>query len=181
MVNLERCLTDEQIDQLKSHVDIYGQSAAVHSPASASGTNLNSSVRRSRTCFLHPEQFKWVYDIVWKMAKKINESYQFDIKPISEAIQLASYDESEQGFYNWHADAGLLQMRRKISVSIPLSSPDEYSGGEFQIMTSKEPRSIEQTRGCPIVFPGITWHRVTPVTRGRRYSLVAWIGGPSWR
>jgi len=180
VVSLERCLTDEQIEELKALVDQHGQAAAVYA-LGATGTSLSESTRRSRTCFLPPEQYKWAYDIAWKVAKKVNETYQFEIKPINEVIQIAAYDESELGYYNWHTDAGIFNMRRKISISIPLSSPAEYTGGEFQIMTSKEPVAILQNKGCPIVFPGILWHRVTPVTKGRRYSFVCWVGGPAWR
>ena len=70
VVSLERCLTDEQIDELKSLVDQQGQPAAVYVPNSPTGAN--QSVRRSRTYFLDPAQYKWVYDVAWKVAKKVN-------------------------------------------------------------------------------------------------------------
>jgi predicted 2-oxoglutarate/Fe(II)-dependent dioxygenase YbiX len=86
-----------------------------------------------------------------------------------------------RGFYNWHTDFAGLRPLRKISVSIQLSRADDYEGGDLELMYGIHPQKIERTRGTFIAFPSFMLHRVTPVTRGTRWSLVAWILGARWR
>ena len=75
---------------------------------------------------------------------------------------------------------------RKLSVTISLNDPDEYDGGNLEFdfrnqvdwernKKSKIKSCTEiRPRGSGIVFPSFVWHRVSPVTRGTRYSLVVW-------
>ena len=67
---------------------------------------------------------------------------------------------------------------RKISLVVPLSDPRTYKGGNFQFWSGKT-LTIKEGRkqGSLLFFPSYLWHRVTPITEGIRYSLVAWICG----
>ncbi|WP_369809252.1 2OG-Fe(II) oxygenase [Oceanicoccus sp. KOV_DT_Chl] len=71
-------------------------------------------------------------------------------------------------------------MRRKISISIPLNDPSEYEGGELQFNAGGLLLTPDQEKGKALMFPSWMMHRVTPVTLGRRYSMVVWIHGPNW-
>ena len=51
---------------------------------------------------------------------------------------------------------------------------DEYEGGEFEFFAKD---TILSKRGTIIVFPSYMQHRVKPVTKGTRYSLVTWFCG----
>ena len=66
---------------------------------------------------------------------------------------------------------------RKLSMSIILN--DDYEGGEFEFYGHK--KSIKPTKGTVIVFPSYMVHRVKPVTKGIRYSVVAWFCGEPFR
>ena len=92
-------------------------------------------------------------------------------------IQYTTYDQS--GKYDWHMDfsAGRLSLR-KVSISVLLNSPTEFTGGKFETLTVKAPASADLHVGDAIMFPSYVTHRVTPVTSGQRRSLVAWICGP---
>ena len=73
---------------------------------------------------------------------------------------------------------------RKISVSVILN--DDYEGGdlEFLVINAKgelEICKITPAVGSAIIFPSYIMHRVTPVTKGTRYSVVAWYGGPPFK
>ena len=75
-------------------------------------------------------------------------------------------------------------MIRKLSFTLCLN--DEFEGGEFDIC-NPDPRETKNTiksfklkKGDMIVFPSHTWHRVNPVTKGTRKSLVGWALGPQW-
>jgi PKHD-type hydroxylase len=73
---------------------------------------------------------------------------------------------------------------RKLSVTVQLSAPGDYEGGDFHLrdLYNKKDITLKGTRdrGTIIVFPSILLHRVTPVTEGHRYSLVQWYDGPDF-
>jgi PKHD-type hydroxylase len=84
--------------------------------------------------------------------------------------------------YGWHQDyGGKLSPSRKLSLVLQLTDPAQYEGGNLQVMTSGEPKSVRKQRGLIAAFPAYTLHQVTPVTQGTRQSLVAWISGPQFR
>jgi PKHD-type hydroxylase len=97
-------------------------------------------------------------------------------------MQLGVYTEHDQGHYDWHIDSGLETntVPRKLSMALLLSDPSEFEGGELQIMRAGVPESVEQKRGRAWFFPSYLMHRVTPVTKGIRRSLVMWVGGPAF-
>ena len=84
---------------------------------------------------------------------------------------------------NYPIDHGKI---RKLSVTVSLNDPSEYDGGnlEFDFRNQvdwerNKKKAIKacteiRPRGSIIVFPSFCWHRVAPVTRGTRYSLVIW-------
>ncbi len=104
-----------------------------------------------------------------------------DIAGVETNIQLARYDSSNLGFYDWHTDFAGVRPLRKISISIQLSRPEDYDGGDLELMYGIQPQKLDKSRGAFIAFPSFMLHRVTPVTRGTRWSLVAWILGNRWR
>ena len=80
-----------------------------------------------------------------------------------------------------HSDWGGTNSKRKLSVSIQLSDPDDYEGGDLELRWGKDPMKANREQSMITVFPSWTMHRVTPVTRGRRFSLVAWVSGPPFK
>jgi len=48
-------------------------------------------------------------------------------------------------------------------------------------LTKRESTAIKKQRGLIVAFPAWTLHRVTPVVKGSRQSLVAWISGPAFK
>lgn len=107
------------------------------------------------------------------------------------ALQFTTYTAGDEGFYDWHIDTfwsshtrpQKQQMtHRKLSCVIQLSDPESYEGGAFEMEATPPPPAEEFKRqGAMLIFPSFLRHRVTPVTRGVRHSLVAWMEGPFWR
>jgi PKHD-type hydroxylase len=99
-----------------------------------------------------------------------------------EMTQLGRYKSTDEGYYDWHMDAGPPQngIQRKLSISILLSDPSDFEGGELQFK-GMEDQKILTKQGSIVVFPSFIEHRVTPVTKGVRYSAVTWASGPSFR
>lgn len=169
--------TDSEMDQLiADHAPLLTESKL----GTGSG---NTRTRRSQVVLIKKAQkYQWLYQRFWEAAQELNRLYFcVDISHIEGNIQLARYDSSDQGFYNWHTDFSDLAPLRKISISVQLSRPEDYEGGDLQLFFRDPPYTMERTRGAFIAFPGFAVHRVTPVTRGTRWSLVAWVSGSRWR
>lgn len=107
-----------------------------------------------------------------------------------QAMQFTTYHGDEEGFFDWHMDTFFAEhnrrrdycMHRKLTMILQLSDPNSYEGGALEIKANPPPDAEEIRRqGAMIVFPSFTQHRLTPVTRGVRHSLVAWMEGPYWR
>jgi PKHD-type hydroxylase len=97
-------------------------------------------------------------------------------------MQYTIYEGNDLGHYDWHLDAGNTSIPpRKLSFILQLSDPDSYEGGDLQIMNSTEPTTVKKEKGFAVVFPSYTLHRVTPVTKGIRKTLVIWVTGPTFR
>jgi PKHD-type hydroxylase len=99
-------------------------------------------------------------------------------KYFKEQLQLSEYNGDDEGHYDWHMDCGKEVNTRKLSLSIQMSDPEEYEGGELNIHTHAGISTAPKLKGTVILFPSYLLHRVTKVTKGNRKSLVCWIHGP---
>ncbi|MDB2656544.1 2OG-Fe(II) oxygenase [Crocinitomicaceae bacterium] len=70
---------------------------------------------------------------------------------------------------------------RKLSVTVQLSDPDEYEGGDLEFMINHKTVKAPRKKGTIVVFPSFIMHRVTPITKGTRQSIVGWVSGPPYR
>jgi PKHD-type hydroxylase len=145
--------------------------------------NSNAEIRRSQVVMLGAEsKYDWIYDRLWAAAQECNRQFFcVDIAGVETNVQLARYDGTDRGFYDWHTDFAGLRPLRKISISIQLSRPEDYDGGDLELLFGTAPQRLDKARGSFLAFPSFMLHRVTPVTRGTRWSLVAWILGRRWR
>jgi PKHD-type hydroxylase len=140
---------------------------------------------------------QWIYDIIWPWMMEANEraGWKYDIR-FAESMQITRYKKG--GFYYFHKDGKgdhlsaydmpdnefLHGHVRKLSMTVLLNS--NYDGGEFQFATLKDEKCVINTpefnkTGMIIVFPSDMEHRVAPVTKGIRYSLVTWFLGPPFK
>jgi PKHD-type hydroxylase len=74
-------------------------------------------------------------------------------------------------------------MEWKLSVSLQLSDESEYEGGELQFLNTGQNSmyTAPKERGTIIIFDSRVKHRVRPIKKGARKSLVAWMVGPRWK
>jgi PKHD-type hydroxylase len=145
------------------------------------GGEVNKMKRRSKIFWLpKTDEFVELYKVFHDLIGKCNsEFYRFVLTEITENIQYTVYESEDQGYYDWHVDMGPEKARRKLSLVCQLSDPSEYEGGELQINTGQI-MCPEKDKGTVILFPSYLLHRVTPVTKGVRRSLVLWIEGPAF-
>ena len=142
-------------------------------------------IRNSEVAFLDN---KWLMDILNDFVVKANMNsgwkYQIDY---SERIQFTKYKKNQH--YNFHCDSSIQDICkygkiRKLSLVACLSNPKEFKGGdfEFQFRNNNDPTIITpapelRNKGTIVVFPSFLYHRVTPLIKGTRYSLVMWTRG----
>jgi len=140
---------------------------------------------------------QWIFDTIWPWMKGANEraGWKYDISS-AESMQITRYKKG--GFYCFHKDGKSDHLSvynqpdnkfkhgrvRKLSMTVLLN--DNYEGGEFQFASyNKEECEISTPEfnktGMIIVFPSDIEHRVAPVTKGIRYSLVVWFLGPPFK
>ena len=142
----------------------------------------DDSIRESKVHWLFPNQdTEWIFRRIVDVVTSINDRYyRFHLAALSEGIQFSLY-QSPSGHYDYHQDTVYTGLVRKLSVSIQLSDPDTYEGGDLEIKCAPDPDTCPRTQGSATVFPSYTLHRVTPVTSGERCSLVCWITGDSFK
>lgn len=144
------------------------------------------TIRQSQVAWFTPcEKTQHIWDKIIFAIAEINRTYfHYELTGCYEPAQLSLYLGSEEGHYNWHIDdsENTIQVPRKLSMSLLLSEPSEFTGGELQIkVANDEPVNLPQAKGRAWFFPSYMLHRVTPVTKGVRRSLVLWVGGPPFK
>jgi PKHD-type hydroxylase len=176
----EGTFSEQELDWLQERATAAKEDAHVQGRLSKEEL---SKIRRSQLSWLHKtSETAWVFEKLAHTVSLLNaQFYRFDLTGFGEALQLTSYNESEQGMYRWHQDFGGNGPSRKLSLVLQLSDPSNYDGGNLQILTDGKPQNVRKQRGLITVFPSYTLHQVTPVTSGVRHSLVAWITGPAYK
>lgn len=168
------------------------------------GDGVDKVVRDSKNSWISTSH--WIGGFIWHYIQRVNrENFCYDLTAIDgENIQYTQYGPGQ--FYNWHIDAGLNscykpqqivssstniaqdlttvqgEYVRKLSFSLQLSGPNDYTGGEVQFLDfSGNTYFAPKQRGTLIIFDSRTKHRVRKVRSGLRKSLVGWVVGPRWK
>jgi PKHD-type hydroxylase len=142
--------------------------------------NISPEIRKSKVRWfgLDDPRYTWIYEKLAYFVKDANEKmWHFGISGFKQDAQFTTYYAEEGGHYAYHMDVGESQPTRKISITVQLSDPSDYEGGDLEFLTTREPYSVKKDRGIVIVFPSYFLHRVQRVTKGVRHSLVLWTSG----
>jgi len=145
---------------------------------------VTKDVRDSKVSWLYPiDGIDWVFRRVTDITLNLNERFfKFDLFGLNEGFQFTNY-EAPSGKYGKHVDRGTNTAVRKLSISIQLTNPEEYEGGELKLYDGDDKEAIvmDKTQGTLIIFPSYVLHEVMPVTKGTRNSLVTWITGKQFK
>jgi PKHD-type hydroxylase len=140
------------------------------------GASINTMVRDVRSALVERAEAGWLFEKLDGLFARAADAFGLPVGPIAEPIQILRYGAGGH-FQMWHSDAGgdLVDTRR-ISMSVELSSRAGHGGGALELIPDLvgRPRLLEQ--GGAHLFPSRALHRVTPVTSGTRWALVAWTG-----
>ena len=106
-----------------------------------------------------------------------------DLQPPTTRYDPKYFTNENGDHYTWHQDPIKEQtdICRKLTTAILLSDPTTYEGGVFEFYGGDSTTIPIVNQGAVMVFDSLDWHRVTPVTSGRRFSLIQWATGPKFR
>ena len=143
----------------------------------------NQHIRKSNLVWIDDQ---WIYNVIHPYIHEANKQAGWNFQcDWSEPCQFTKYNLNQ--YYDWHCDSGIKEKKkiRKISVTCQLNDPCEYEGGDLEFdqrnyrPDQRDPdkhvfKCNNLKKGSVVVFPSYMWHRVKPVTKGVRYSLVIW-------
>ena len=143
------------------------------------GGVVDTKTRTSHISWIPFKKMPEMYQQIEKTMKQTNGNhFGFEGMQITEMAQYTEYPEG--GFYDWHVDNDLHCANeppvRKISMTCLLSPENEFEGGDLELV--KPGQGVKLQQGQAVFFASFIRHRVAPVTRGVRRSLVMWFGGP---
>jgi PKHD-type hydroxylase len=187
----DNAFTDQEIDEMCYY---FSQHEIQQATVMSKDNPLNEEIRRSKVKFFNRDENTFpIFDRLNQTIENINDRfYNFTLNGY-ESFQYTEYDASEKGEYNFHMDTCFgykdkanidILETRKISIVMCLNCPGiDFEGGQFYINTGSEKDAfeVEMKKGRLIAFPSFFIHRVAPVTKGKRKSLVIWVMGPKFR
>jgi len=146
------------------------------------GGYVNTNTRTSHISWIPFSKMDGMYKDLDKIMQATNRNhFGFEGMTINEMAQYTEYPEG--GFYEWHVDNDVNCQHeppvRKISMTLLLSPESEFEGGDLELMSEGKVAKIKQ--GHAVFFASFIRHRVKPVIRGRRQSLVMWFGGTPFK
>jgi len=144
-----------------------------------------SDIRDSKICWLYPQDkdVAWIYQRITDIILNLNSQFfQFDLFGLSEALQFTNY-KAPGGKYGKHVDRVYGIPVRKLSVSVQLTDPKKYEGGELKLYPGEDDDALvmNKNQGTLVIFPSYVLHEVMPVTKGERNSLVTWVSGNQFK
>ena len=158
------------------------QNAEVGNKEGIKGGVVDTKTRTSHISWIPFKKMQPMYKKIEQVMKATNGNhFGFDGMQITEMAQYTEYPEG--GLYEWHVDNDVICAHeppvRKISMTCLLSPESEFEGGDLELMAEGKIAKLKQ--GHAIFFASFIRHRVKPVTRGRRQSLVMWFGGTPFK
>jgi len=147
-----------------------------------SGGTIDTKTRTSHISWIPFKKMLDMYKDIEKLMQKTNRNhFGFDGMTLTEPAQYTEYPEG--GFYDWHIDSDINCAHeppvRKISMTCLLSPENEFEGGDLEVMSEGKVAKLKQ--GQIVFFASFVRHRVKPVIKGNRKSLVMWFGGTPLR
>ncbi|MAU55358.1 MAG: hypothetical protein CL899_00265 [Dehalococcoidia bacterium] len=161
------------------------------------------ALKKKRDSYVVWLEERWVWNLLQPCVRIANQQTGWNFEwDYSEPCQFTKYHKGQ--YYGWHCDSWdkpyhapgkpTHEKIRKLSTILMLSDKKDYTGGDLEMNPRQyDPEKKDQVKnqilkvkelqekGSLVVFPSFVWHRVTPVTKGIRYSVPAWHLGSPWK
>ena len=176
VVHKENFLSVSQCQKLMRYLET-GEPTESELAGNYDNNLLNKVVRDNKEVVINNKQLNDKLQMVFELSNL--SIWKYNIQEM-ERVKILRYENG--GKYKWHTDCGAKETStRKLTAIVQLSDETKYEGGnlEFGIMdkSGKNNYTAPRTRGSITIFPAFLSHRVTPVSKGKRYSLITWMLG----
>lgn len=176
---VDNYFTPDEVDKIVDLEELQKFSKGTFGPEGQQQSD--EEARNSDISWIYPDaQSQWVFDKFGILLGHVNHDvFMYDIDGF-DYFQYTRYKKKQH--YDWHFDRFMeySTWERKISAIIMLSDPEEYKGGELDIVAGgnpEKPTTIKPSKGSVVFFASWMVHRVRPVTSGTRKTLVTWVMG----
>lgn len=175
----EQVIPSELVDLIIKEIESINMNDYVESSIGTLNDHKTvESTRNSKIYWWY--EHHWVCSIFSHYFNKANRDlWEYDLNYLN-GIQVTKYEENNH--YAWHCDYGTSdddRYTRKLSATLVVSDPSEYEGGNLEFIGYHgDINTVPNAKGSMIIFDSRIPHRVTPVTKGTRISIVAWMLGP---
>ena len=146
------------------------------------GSGLDKKKRTTTISWIPFDKLPQMYKKVEHQLSLVNlNHFGFENVRITEPAQFTEYPKG--GFYDWHMDLNAFGQEgqnpiRKISMTLLLSDPKDFTGGDLMFSEMGDNKPLPLKQGQAIFFASFLRHKVAPVKKGIRRSMVMWFGGP---
>lgn len=113
------------------------------------------------------------------LSKALGESPLFQAAAMPQKLYpsiISKYSPSR--YYGWHVDSPIMgdpAIRTDLAMTIFLSDPASYTGGELMLQTNAGVVSFKPSKGDAVLYPCQYLHCVNEVKSGERLAIVTWI------
>jgi PKHD-type hydroxylase len=144
---------------------------------------VSNQYRKGKVKWLNPEDADthWVYRKLTDITNRVNDQFWGWELDYIEDLQFTIYDDLNDNYGKHFDHIWDSPGYRKLSFSLQLSDPSLYDGSNLELHMGENTFTGERSMGSMTFFPGFALHTVTPLTRGKRYSLVGWVCGPRFK
>ncbi len=130
-----------------------------------------------------PESSPLAISLGNEILRRLGNQPQFISAALPSKIYPPRFNQYAKGdTYGTHVDSAVMRipgtqvtLRSDLSATLFLSDPDSYDGGELEIEGSAGAQAVKLEAGHLVIYPSSSLHRVTAVTRGKRYASFFWI------
>jgi len=166
------------------------EKGTIEGSAEEDKTEIDTKYRKVKIASISdPEIYNLLNPFIHGANKSAGWNFQWDW---NETSQFAIYKKGDH--YQWHNDQLAPRKHfynnkiRKLSLSLQLTDPSRYEGGDLQFkwlngkaeLEIATPKKIKD-RGTIIIFPSFVFHKITPITKGIRHALVNWSLGEKFK
>jgi PKHD-type hydroxylase len=172
LLHLPQLLTHEELTKIDALIEssLFVDGAKTASLAAQSVKN-NLQIDKDNTQTLPPLQK------IILQALETNSLFQ--IATLPKHIYPIVFSKYSEGMtYGWHVDSpqmGSPSIRTDLAMTIFLSDPSTYEGGELLIQGSQGITAYKPNKGDAVVYPCMYLHCVNPIMQGERRAAVTWI------
>lgn len=173
LITLKNILDAELLDNIRSLLD---KAQFVDGILSA-GENAQR-VKHNEELSINQKQRDYLDQLlIGNLAR--NEHFRSAALPhqVSQPV-FARYSEGME--YGNHIDDPIMggaggRFRVDVAVTLFLSAPESYDGGELVVNTTFGDTRVKLPAGDAVLYPASSLHRVDPVTSGQRLVMVCWL------